>query len=861
MHDLSNAGSGHGPGPGFETGAKSGAGSDAGSGAGSGSGPAMPAFGFLAWLEQTRVALPLKGVEARFEVVGEVAHVEIDQIYHQNAAVPLDCVYTFPLPAGAAVYRCEFHCNERSIAARVEKQVDAREIYGRAKSAGRRAMLVEGVRENLFTLSLANVQPDDLIVVRLAYLQTLERIGNENRLRIPFCPGIRYLPGQPLLRPNRGTGGVDDTDQVPDASRISPPRIDRLHRDAAYVSVVGTLQRRAATCERFESPSHPVKVQTEENRALIELAGHDAVPDQDFLLSWQECGVEEFRPRVWAQTHEGWRYRMVELVSPTLPARSKAGKLSKLWKSLAGHNAGPAGSSMERDVYFLLDRSGSMAGSKWLQACQALGECARTMDPQDRLAVTLFSHACSDYAEAPLPVREFLAQNPIHTLQQQGVDGGTNLVAGLEHVVRLVQTHSAGRRATLVILTDGQVGNDLAVVAALAPVPKLVVHTFGIDTTVNDALLARIARRQRGRAVFLRPDEDVVAAVRKLGELLRSPVVVDWQIPEGWESPDGPLPDLYAGEKLLAIFRAPESTAMDSPWFLEGCDAAGAAVRLAPDEETMSGPWLGRLWARRRLLHLAENSATAFASSDSPAGMHAAMFGRGSRAPEPGEELARLAKQFNLLAPGMAFVAYDTKENVAVANDEVVQPSLNPHLWELQAARSIGELQANDQSSVDVARYCLTANLQIPPGIPPEIPNVRKRERRSMTPLPEMISDGLRKIFRPTMGSDEVEQFIQQELAKLPVFQTDTGKDLLRVLDDWLRRPGLDVAVSIKQLRSLLKSAGAFRSKSWGPADADQWKPLVQGLLRVVGEVGPVADAVRQVIAKHELPGLEAALD
>ena len=58
-------------------------------------------------------------------------------------------------------------------------------------------------------------------LVRLAYVQTLERIGEERRIRIPSCPGIRY-PRRSPARPNLDRGIEDDTDQVPDASK-SPP--------------------------------------------------------------------------------------------------------------------------------------------------------------------------------------------------------------------------------------------------------------------------------------------------------------------------------------------------------------------------------------------------------------------------------------------------------------------------------------------------------------------------------------------------------------------------------------------------------------------------------------------------------------
>src|SRR5919198_1867079 len=129
--------------------------------------------GLIAWLEQTRVCLPLKGVECRFAVCGDLLDVQIDQIFHQDNSQPLDCLYTFPLPGGAAVYRCEMHIHDRVIRARVEEQWRAREMARQKKAAGYRTALVEMERENLFTLSLGNVQPQDVVMVRLAYFQTL----------------------------------------------------------------------------------------------------------------------------------------------------------------------------------------------------------------------------------------------------------------------------------------------------------------------------------------------------------------------------------------------------------------------------------------------------------------------------------------------------------------------------------------------------------------------------------------------------------------------------------------------------------------------------------------------------------------
>src|SRR5437879_2428074 len=173
-----------------------------------------PAFGLIAWLEQTKITLPLKGVECAFSACGDVLSVELDQIFQQNTAQPLDCLFTFPLPASAAVYRCEMHVNGRVIRAKVEERERARELARERKAAGHRTALVEMERDNLFTLSLGNVQPGDVVVVRFAYFQTLSRLGDWSSFNIPFCPGVRYIPGTPLLRAPKGRGAVDDTDQV-----------------------------------------------------------------------------------------------------------------------------------------------------------------------------------------------------------------------------------------------------------------------------------------------------------------------------------------------------------------------------------------------------------------------------------------------------------------------------------------------------------------------------------------------------------------------------------------------------------------------------------------------------------------------
>jgi hypothetical protein len=44
------------------------------------------------------------------------------------------------------------------------------------------------------------VQPDDIIVIRFAYVEELDAWRDELALQMPFNPGVRYVRAKPLLR-------------------------------------------------------------------------------------------------------------------------------------------------------------------------------------------------------------------------------------------------------------------------------------------------------------------------------------------------------------------------------------------------------------------------------------------------------------------------------------------------------------------------------------------------------------------------------------------------------------------------------------------------------------------------------------
>ena len=583
-------------------------------------------FGLVAAEESRRVVLPLKAVRCGFAVEGGLAEVTVTQVFFQDNRAPLDCLYQFPLPADASVHVCEVLINDRVIRARVEERKAARKLVARKKAQGHRTALVEAERENLFTLSLGNLQPQDLIEVRLTYIQPLRRSAGKLSLEVPFCPGIRYIPGRPLLRTNRGKGLEDDTDQVPDASRISPPRIDQFHPDAAFIEISGRIEGGFAEVSSITSPSHRITAQSRGGYLEVRQEGEGDVPDRDFVLRWKERPAAATEPRAWVWEKDGESYALMEVRAP--------------------ESSGQA-AILPQDVYFLVDRSGSMEGQKWQKAVEALQSCVGVLAAQDRATVTLFESGFIDFAEAPLPPQELLADRNFRNLAQMGTAGGTELGPALAHVLELVRKHSGGRRANVVLVTDAQVGNEREILKMVKKAPGLALHCFGIDIALNDALLLALTRQQGGTFHSLNPNEDIRAAVSALGQTLRQPVLLDLRLSKGWETADLRLPDLYAGQVHYACAKG---RSKDAP-VISARDGAGQKVTLPfkTFPAGNAGPYLH--WCKTRIQRLlAENASSAAA--------------------------VKLSKAVNLICELTAFVAWDEVEKVAVATHELTQPNM-----------------------------------------------------------------------------------------------------------------------------------------------------------------------------------------
>jgi Ca-activated chloride channel homolog len=174
-------------------------------------------------LETDRGLLPLVAMDVRTRISDVIAEMTIRQTFRNGLSEPLEATCIFPLPDRAAVTKFRMHVAGRTIDGDLKERGAAREEYDRAIQQGHRAAIAEEERSGVFNLRVGNIPAREEATIELTLVGPLSVSDGEATFRFPLVVAPRYTPGIPLDGPSVGSGMTPDTDQVPDASRVTPP--------------------------------------------------------------------------------------------------------------------------------------------------------------------------------------------------------------------------------------------------------------------------------------------------------------------------------------------------------------------------------------------------------------------------------------------------------------------------------------------------------------------------------------------------------------------------------------------------------------------------------------------------------------
>lgn len=625
-------------------------------------------------LETRRGNLPMCGLGYHTRVNGLAVRTEITQTFYNPFDQPIEATYIFPIEGTMAVVDCLMLVGDRIIRADLQERSAARRRYQDAVRQGRRAALLEENRSETFSLSVGNIPAGEAVRIRMITVGQLSVVNSVWTLRLPMVVAPRYTSG--LQIPGRPTGpGIElDTDEVPDASHVTPPVLLPGSQNSVDLQLTVEIDLEASKpdskwYEHLACSLHSVLVDGDESRCRVRLKPGNRI-DRDFIL---RGSVDSTNLRTVARLEPVAANQRGTFAIDIVPPK----------KDLQADRPG-------RDIVFVLDRSGSMGGWKYIAAQRGVARLIDSLQEHDRFGVMVFddeqmffvepkkNKSQSSYRELAMDGAGLVAATDknrfaaIKWLNQINVNGGTEMgpaiLMALDMIALDAKTNSKG---SIVLITDGQITGEDYVLSRLNGIdakrrPRI--YTLGVDRAVNASVLRRLSNATGGSFELVESESQLDKSIQVLAQEIGTPVLTDIRVVSD-EEHDLVMgsTDLYA-QRPISIFgrtrlsdlnvRLVATDATGQPWEQE------VSIRASGHAESRT---LISLWGKGRVRMLEDQYA---------------ILGRDDEAAR--QTIVETSLEARVLSRFTAYVAVDESEVVNKTGlvNRVIQPVEIPEGWQ-----------------------------------------------------------------------------------------------------------------------------------------------------------------------------------
>lgn len=547
-------------------------------------------------------------IHVKSTIDGQIANTVIEQEFYNPNARPIEGSFLFPIPKGAQISRFSMEIGGKSAEAELLSAEKARKIYEDIVRSMKDPALLEYAGRELYKVRIFPIDAHSRKKVTVAYTEVLRNSAGLSEYVLPLNTA-RYS-SKPLRNISLEIGLNSKTE-----------------------------------LKSIYSASHSVEIKrVSATRAKVAYESSDPGAARDFHLAFAE---EKGEIGVHLLSHrEGSEGFFLLLASPGLP--DGAGKVTP------------------KDVAFVLDTSGSMAGAKLEQAKKALLFCVENLNDEDRFEVIRFSSDAELLFSKLSDASDENRKQAARFIRELKPIGGTAIDEALRRAVML-RPDTGERPFVIIFLTDGlptvgtrDEGEIVKTVTGNAS-KSTRVFCFGIGTDVNTHLLDTIADRTRAFTQYVLADEDIEVKVSTFYSKINEPVLanpriaIDGDVRVSSLYPTD-LPDLFKGDQLVLAGRYSGTGAARVR--LEGVmnqSKRAFEYQVQFPERSVEHDFIPRLWATRRVGFLLDEIRL-----------------RGEN-PELRDEITELARRYGIVTP---FTAYLITEDEARRNVPVTSQSL-----------------------------------------------------------------------------------------------------------------------------------------------------------------------------------------
>ncbi len=583
----------------------------------------LPRFGALMTkVAEKEVAIPLKHTDVKATVSGYIASVLVTQQFHNPYDGKIEAVYVFPLPENAAVNEFVMTVGERRIRGIIRERADAEKIYEEAKAQGYVASLLTQERPNIFTQSVANLEPGKAIDVSIRYFHTLAAVDGWYEFVFPMVIGPRYNPARTrdgVGAVARGSGGASG--QKTEVQYLAPGEHTEA-RVSLQLDVIAPMEEHRVTSHRVSAS------QVAPDRARFTFANGSEVPNKDFVFRYRLAG-RGIKSQFLTHRDERGGFFNLMLVPPA--------DLKQLVRT-------------PLEMVFVLDCSGSMDGQPIAQAKAAVAHALRQLEPQDTFQLINFSSHASQLGSEPMPATQANVRRGERYLAALNAEGGTEMIHGIKAALNF--PHDPSRLRFVCFLTDGDIGNDAEILREVhARIGESRIFSFGVGSAPNRHLLDAMAKLGRGAVAYLGAQDDGGKVMDAFFDRIAHPALTDVRIDWGGlnvsEVYPRRVPDLFSGRPVVVAGRFSGKGVQT----IRITGKAGGNKFELPLQVNLNANdpdhrALPSLWARQKIAALYDEAAWR---------QHFLVRW----------EVRKLALDYNLLSAYTAFVAVDGSERTA----------------------------------------------------------------------------------------------------------------------------------------------------------------------------------------------------
>ncbi|SHF55884.1 Ca-activated chloride channel family protein [Litoreibacter ascidiaceicola] len=571
----------------------------------------------------TSYDLPMLDSKISVNIEGDMATVEVTQSFINEAHVPVEAEYLFPLNQLAAVYSMDMLIGDEVIKAKIREKAVAEAEFEKAAQDGKAAALLTQHRPNMFTQRIANLMPGLPITVTLRYVQMVPKIDGQHELVIPLIVGPRYesaavqLPDEDSedVPMTANSWSISDVPAYPQVVGLDLPDTFTSERVALDLALTGGV-----SISDFGSDTHQLAVQSTEEGLSAKFAKGKVLDNRDLVIRFT-LGGETLEAASLSHTDERGGFVSLMIEPPAVPDDATI---------------------TPRELVFVLDTSGSMGGQPMEASKRFMDAALRGMRPTDYFRIIPFANHTQNFSSVSKQATARNIRSARAYVDQLSTGGGTEIDNAIRTAFSTPQPENTMK--IVVFLSDGYIGGEAQVLRTIRQqIGKSRIYAFGVGTSVNRYLLDAMADEGRGYARYVGVDEDAYEVAEMLAADLKSPLLtdisIDWGDLDVTDVTPSRLPDLFAGNSLRIYARHSGTGAAEVTLkgLVQGRQAAmPVKLTLTDNAENAALPLI---WARNRIASLTRQIAV------------------GEQPETADKEITKLGLEFSLQTQNTSFVA------------------------------------------------------------------------------------------------------------------------------------------------------------------------------------------------------------